>query len=257
MPAQQQLVTLLCDAYDNAPNSARLALARFDGLFRPGDPVQFYPSGIAIGDALWIDRHRCHCWQPPQHNISAGQFRYIPWQRWRDIIHQQLQENDTLFFWQGDNPFYQAIADELRQRREILFNALRNGENITQAVSNMIGLGIGLTPSGDDYLVGLSAILFIRGHPGEKYRAAFYSALQAGRQNTTALSAITLQAALERRYRENMTEFITCIVTGSERFSIQAIANIKRIGSSSGCDMLYGMADACALSQLYGENDVS
>ncbi|MEQ5646733.1 hypothetical protein ABN336_11505, partial [Escherichia coli] len=32
---------------------------------------------------------------------------------------------------------------------------------------------------------------------------------------------------------------------------------IKHIGSSSGCDMLYGMADGCALSQTYGGNYVS
>ncbi|WPO16830.1 DUF2877 domain-containing protein, partial [Escherichia coli] len=37
----------------------------------------------------------------------------------------------------------------------------------------------------------------------------------------------------------------------------QAIEKIKHIGSSSGCDMLYGMADGCALSQTYGGNYVS
>ncbi|EFC8738594.1 acyl-CoA synthetase FdrA [Escherichia coli] len=34
----------------------------------------------------------------------------------------------------------------------------------------MIGLGIGLTPSADDYLTGLALILFIPGHPSEKYK---------------------------------------------------------------------------------------
>ena len=32
LPARQQLLTLLCEEYDNAPNSCRLALTHFDDL---------------------------------------------------------------------------------------------------------------------------------------------------------------------------------------------------------------------------------
>lgn len=257
LPAQHQLLTLLCEAYDNAPNSARLALTHFDGLFRPGELVQFHPSGITIGDDKWIDTTSCHGWHMPKLQLNPERFRQIPWQRWSEFIHQQLRENETLFFWRGDNPFYQAMCHELQQRRKSLLSAMRKGAGITPAVTRMMGLGIGLTPSADDYLVGLSIILFIAGHPAEKYKEAFCSALQLGRENTTLLSAITLAAAFEQRYRENIAGFIRCMINEPNGFSIQSIANIKNIGSSSGCDMLYGMADACALSQLYGGNYVS
>lgn len=66
----------------------------------------------------------------------------------------------------------------------------------------MMGLGIGLTPSADDYLTGLVLILFISGHPAEKYKEEFYLGLQRGRNNTTLLSAITLEAALQQRCRK-------------------------------------------------------
>ncbi|EPE7118241.1 DUF2877 domain-containing protein, partial [Escherichia coli] len=39
--------------------------------------------------------------------------------------------------------------------------------------------------------------------------------------------------------------------------STQYVTDIKNIGSSSGCDMLYGMADACALSHRSGGNYVN
>jgi len=257
LPAQHQLLTLLCEEYDNAPNSARLALTHFDGLFRPGELVQFHPSGITVGDDKWIDKTSCHDWHMPKLQLSPERFRQIPWQRWSELIHQQLQENETLFLWRGDNPFYQAICHELQRRRNTLLRAMRKGIEIAPAVIQMMGLGIGLTPSADDYLVGLSIILFIAGHPAEKYKEAFCSALQLGRENTTLLSAITLEAAFEQRYRENIAGFIRCMINEPNGFSIQSIANIKNIGSSSGCDMLYGMADACALSQIYGGNYVS
>nr|WP_152754368.1 DUF2877 domain-containing protein [Citrobacter telavivensis] len=257
LPAQHQLLTLLCEEYDNAPNSARLALTHFDGLFRPGELVQFHPSGITVGDDKWIDKTSCHDWHMPKLQLSPERFRQIPWQRWSELIHQQLQENETLFLWRGDNPFYQAICHELQLRRNTLLRAMRKGIEIAPAVIQMMGLGIGLTPSADDYLVGLSIILFIAGHPAGKYKEAFCSALQLGRENTTLLSAITLEAAFEQRYRENIAGFIRCMINEPNGFSIQSIANIKNIGSSSGCDMLYGMADACALSQIYGGNYVS
>lgn len=256
-PAQRQLLTLLCEEYDNAPNSARLALTHFDGLFRPGELVQFHPSGITVGDDKWIDTTSCHDWHMPTLQLSPERFRQIPWQRWSELIHQQLRENETLFLWRGENPFYQAMCHELQRRRNTLLRAMRKGTEIAPAVIRMMGLGIGLTPSADDYLVGLSIILFIAGHPAEKYKEAFCSALQSGRENTTLLSAITLEAAFKQRYRENIAGFISRMINEPNCFSIQSIANIKSIGSSSGCDMLYGMADACALSQIYGGNYVS
>ena len=76
----------------------------------------------------------------------------------------------------------------------------------------MMGLGIGLTPSADDYLTGLALILFISGHPAEKYKEEFYLGLQRGKNNTTLLSAITLEAALQQRCRENIHRFIHNII---------------------------------------------
>ncbi|MEZ2586001.1 DUF2877 domain-containing protein [Kluyvera intermedia] len=256
-PAQQRLRTLLCETCDNAPYSSRLALTHFEGLFRPGESVQFQFSGITIGEDKWIDTASCQRWQPPELQLNTDRFFQIPWQRWHDVILQQLQDHETLFLGQGDNPFYQAISTQLQQRCLTLINALQSGKNISAAVANMIGLGIGLTPSADDYLVGLSTVLFIPGHPAEKYKTDFLAALQATNKNTTLLSAITLQAAFEQRYRESLYGLINNIINEPTYFSIQAIANIKNIGSSSGCDMLYGMADACALSQMYGGNYVS
>lgn len=149
------------------------------------------------------------------------------------------------------------MGRELQHRRKTLFNALRQNKNISAAIANMLGLGIGLTPSADDYPVGLSVILFINGHPANQYRDVFLAALQCARHNTTPLSAITLEAAINQRYRESIAGLINLMINQPTIFSIAAIANIKNIGSSSGSDMLLGMADACALSQTYGGNYVS
>lgn len=193
----------------------------------------------------------------PKWALTAEQFRHIPWKKWSEVINQQLGNNDSLFIYYGDNLFYQEISRELHRRRRELITALEKGQDIVNAVAQLIGLGIGLTPSSDDYLVGLSIILFIKNHPAQRYREAFLTALQNARNNTTLLSAITLEAAFHQRYRESIGQLIANIIIEPGNFAIQKIINIKNIGSSSGSDMLYGMADACALSHRFGEHYVN
>ncbi|EQC1392072.1 DUF2877 domain-containing protein, partial [Shigella sonnei] len=219
--------------------------------------VQFDDQGITVGQHLHIEMSRCRRWLSPTLQMTAVNFHLIAWLQWHDIIHQHLGENETLFNYRGDNPFYQALNKELHIKRRAVIQTVNDKQNIAAAVASMIGLGIGLTPSADDYLTGLALILFIPGHPAEKYKEEFYRGLLRGRNNTTLLSAITLEAALQQRCRENIHRFIHNIIYGVPGNSTQAIEKIKHIGSSSGCDMLYGMADGCALSQTYGGNYVS
>lgn len=117
LPARQQLLTLLCEEYDNAPNSCRLALTHFDDLFRHGDKVQFDDQGITVGQHLHIEMSRCRRWLSPTLQMTAVNFHLIAWLQWHDIIHQHLGENETLFNYRGDNPFYQALNKELHIKR--------------------------------------------------------------------------------------------------------------------------------------------
>lgn len=88
-------------------------------------------------------------------------------------------ENETLFNYRGDNPFYQALNKELHIKRRAVIQAVNDKQNIAVAVASMMGLGIGLTPSADDYLTGLVLILFISGHPAENTKRNFISVCNA------------------------------------------------------------------------------
>lgn len=88
-------------------------------------------------------------------------------------------ENETLFNYRGDNPFYQALNKELHIKRRAVIQAVNDKQNIAVAVASMMGLGIGLTPSADDYLTGLALILFLPGHPAENTKRNFISVCNA------------------------------------------------------------------------------
>lgn len=245
---------MLSEVCDNAPNSCRLALRHCHEDFRTGESVQFYPGGIRIGQDKWISYSQCQQWHPPDLSITAAQFHRISWHAWSVLIHQEIKNSSSLFYYRGDNIFYRELEKQLNHHRESLLHALRSDLNPQTAISGLLGLGIGLTPTGDDWLTGFFAIWLLPGHPGCKDRQHFISAVAQAKNKTTLLSAVTLGAAIQHRYRESIGQFIKKIANNDSKEITDTLTEIKKIGSSSGCDMLCGMADACALTACFGEH---
>lgn len=144
LPARQQLLTLLCEEYDNAPNSCRLALTHFNGLFRHGDKVQFDDQGITVGQHLHIEMSRCRRWLSPTLQMTAVNFHLIARQQLARHYSSAHGENETLFNYRGDNPFYQALNKELHIKRRAVIQAVNDKQNIASAVASMMGLGLAL-----------------------------------------------------------------------------------------------------------------
>mgnify|MGYP007060232781 CR=1 FL=1 len=72
---------------------------------------------------------RCRRWLSPTLQMTAVNFHLIAWQQWHDIIHQHLGENETLFNYRGDNPFYQALNKELHIKRRAVIQAVNEKQN--------------------------------------------------------------------------------------------------------------------------------
>jgi hypothetical protein len=255
IPERNALYTLLGPACDNAPNSCRIALEHCTNFFHPGERVTFNKYGIMAGHDKFIDFSHCQRWQPEKLSLSGEQ---KAWNNVAELIYENINNGPSLFNYHGDNLFYQEIKRLLQLQRARLLAALKRDDRavIKNAAVNLMGLGTGLTPTGDDYLTGLSIILFITGSPALKYRATFRAALEAGKEQTTLLSAITLREALAGRYREVIYRLVAKLCRNELNAIQQAINDIQQIGSSSGSDMLYGMADALALTANSGGRDV-
>ena len=104
------------------------------------------------------------------------------------------------------------------------------------AVRNLIGLGPGLTPSGDDFLAGTLAALDAIGEV--EVRAALSRAIaQALPGRTSPLSACLLRAACAGHMGERMHDAVSALLAGDAEGAIEAVENI---GHSSGWDMLAG-----------------
>lgn len=205
-----------------------------------------------------IDFRTCQTWQPEKicwKSEALGAFyQQHQGETLATTINHALPQNASLFNYCADNIFYQQLAKQLTDARGKLTDGLkrRDKQYSEAAFQQLLGLGIGLTPSGDDYLVGLSAILFINGCPCGEFQGDFSRWLNKYHQQTTPLSALTLNEAIHQRYREVIYLLIKKLTLENRGNILREIQGVMKIGSSSGCDMLYGMADALLLTQYFG-----
>lgn len=258
------LYTLLNAQLDNAPNSCRIISKDFSLLtLKTGDPIVFSNNELTIGENYLISFSLCKEWQQPNIIFNDKNLRnknylfYISKQiNTLDLI---LSENkSSLFNYQGENMFYRSISEQLIQLRLTLIKLLKNKyqQPLAKVICQFIGLGIGLTPSGDDYLVGLMAGGLRKGNPIFSAYDEFYQGIMQSKKQTTPISAITLEKALSQEYRENMQQLIQSLVDAKETHIYQQFLEILNIGSSSGSDMLFGLRDALYLTHYFGENYV-
>jgi hypothetical protein len=115
---------------------------------------------------------------------------------------------------------------------------------ILSALSPFLGLGAGLTPSGDDMILGL---LLAYRRWGAVLKTAFDLAklndrlTQAASLKTTLLSANLITCASQGQADERLINALDGIMTGSP-VPDQCAQDLSNWGNSSGCDALVGMA---------------
>ncbi len=123
---------------------------------------------------------------------------------------------------------------------------LASRQKSTSQAQGLIGLGPGLTPSGDDYLVGLLIGLRGMGHPVLADRLwAWLEPLLA--TATNAISASHLQAAATGEGHEVLHDCIHAVSQGQALEA--ALAALACVGHCSGWDALAGVVAAAQIVQ--------
>lgn len=111
------------------------------------------------------------------------------------------------------------------------------GEAASEMVKEMLGLGMGLTPSCDDWLVGFLYASRVLGK-AEQFHTVSEAVLKYADEYTNKISAAYLKAAARGEYYELLER---CLLEGKS----DCILRLLSIGNSSGSDMLSGMTAAC------------
>jgi hypothetical protein len=134
-----------------------------------------------------------------------------------------------------------ALLDQLIMLRR----AVQAGDSQTAIAGliRLLGQGRGLTPSGDDVVIGLLLVLARSRRLTSVTDGVAASIVNEASQRTTAISANLIECAADGQGDERLITVVDGIATGSASID-ECVDCVLDWGSSSGLDALVGMAIA-------------
>lgn len=120
--------------------------------------------------------------------------------------------------------------------------------NFPQRLLGLIGLGSGLTPSGDDFLVGflLASHYLVQLSLSSSQTTLQNQIVKAAKQKTTTLSAALIKCAADGAADERLMKALGWLAQGGATIS-EVKTDLLSYGSSSGTDSFAGMLAAILL----------
>lgn len=211
-------------------------------MIKKDDYVLIFDDHIQIGKHTVIDisYYKRYC-------INAGKFEN---RSDMEELTNNLERIRSLVRCYGKaSPLYEAyyqtgktgimkemFADILQEMRKAGFEG--SCEYMIKNAFQMQGLGIGLTPSGDDFLNGL-IITLICWKPDLQPVFEKYFSINMGRTNL--ISTQMIDNAIRKRARKSELDFIDAFFAGNWMKIKQSLFKVVQFGSTSGTDTMLGI----------------
>jgi hypothetical protein len=149
----------------------------------------------------------------------------------------------------GYNDEVNEYCDFINERLVELLNGIldQDEERVRDILPRIIGFGPGLTPSTDDFMVGILMILKVTNHENKEFMISDWQGLYEGK--TTKISENMIKNAVKGYVAESYKE-LNDVLYNDDILDIEAY--VKRViqkGSSSGSDFILGVY--CMLNILY------
>lgn len=227
------LWTILGDADRLSPFSIALAHWPDAGIgARAGDAVQIRAGFVGLG-ANVVDCRAVPCW--------SGQ----PWANAAGRLEQRLTAVEAAArarAWAGTAPLVARLSD-----------ALGRGLGVDDALAQMVGCGPGLTPSGDDAIVGVLAGLHLSPDvkDGPQMARHLADALAPRLAGTTDISRHLLMQAAQGHISRPL-HHLGAALQGSGDLPI-ALTRVLSIGATSGADACLGLVGALQGRMIHAE----
>lgn len=142
-----------------------------------------------------------------------------------------------------DDRVMQYIYETLNLQSRALIEAIahNNATEVAQLAIKQIGLGMGLTPSGDDFLVGLMLILWLNPRRYQSLLKQLQVTIMESRTYTNEISWWMLNYAVSGRFNGWLQDYAKALMSSDLSAQRTALTQILTIGSSSGSDMVMGI----------------
>lgn len=197
--------------------------------------ADFTATQFHDGDRVELDAARATAWGPPTFPVPA-----------RDGLRRGLASLETAFGQVRPRGVAAARADDpVTGRVQAGLSALATWlvagaeAEVPGAALDVLGLGPGLTPAGDDALGGAMIALRAFGHVGAADRLAA-DLLPPAPERTSTISLAHLRAAADGEGAAALHDALAGVARADEAALVEALRRLDRIGHSSGWDALAG-----------------
>ena len=236
------LVTIASARSGGLPNGLLVAepfAPRASGV-RAGMAVTIANGELVIQDVpLWITLRGARCWRPELRPMPVPRDLHI-----RTAIAVRAARAHAA----GKRGIVSAA-----EASGMLAEAFPCGSQteIAEAGRRLVGLGAGLTPSGDDVLVGVTAALTALGDERARPLARSWARDAIGR--TTVVAEAFHRHAAAGAYSERLHDVLRAILTGPVAAIPAAVRTAAAWGATSGTDTLAGILMALDLPRAGAE----
>jgi hypothetical protein len=257
---RDEILSLVCEKLDLGPFGmlAPGSAAPFNRWLKQDTPVQVGPEAILLGDHF-LSFRRSQQWDPR-----------IPWERLRassgpvlarlprlvELVHSHSPENSLAWLVVEEvASSYQSMEappSEILQHvlaaarapaaslcRGIVYHDL---DAVRSGAYALAGLGGGLTPAGDDYLVGASLAAWLL-YPAGWARSVAETILNAAARRTNRLSAAWLRGAARGEAGLRWHLLLEALTAPDLDGLEEAVLELLSVGHTSGADALGGFTD--------------
>lgn len=254
---------LLCpDKYGSVPfgiSVGEYSRLRASHVFREGDLIRVTDGGLVLSDGCVLsfdfDRTLGCCSEPisslPNNDVVSYCADYVRAHASIRGIGPALPAFLCIGTPREESNVYALSAAGEADRFEA---ALASGDNASlgRAVGRFVGLGYGLTPSGDDFLCGMLYALHrfsCISDRAENYLGMLSAAISEHMEATNEVSAEYIRCALDGEYFEvveRVLDRLTDELTDTVSLD-SALGGLLSVGASSGSDILCGILFAVYL----------
>jgi len=211
----------------------------FSRWFSPGASFRWEGEDLYIGSpccgAVRVSTHGAALWRAPVEAVADGAQGIVRAAQSAQhmLLARAVAKSGSLY----------PVHATLQLRLMALAEAYRVGhaDAIAHAVHGLVGLGPGLTPAGDDALIGWLAGVALLG--ADRRCAVLRQAVYARLGRTTDVSRAHLEDALAGEFSEPLAQFANALArTPAE--AQRALANLAAVGATSGSDAAAGLLAA-------------
>jgi hypothetical protein len=243
---ESNVLSLANEAIGNGPFSLVLSIDSFPDTLTTDSAVKAFQDGLWVGNLLILTSGAKEWDARPDWNQVRQHEGSVLWaaERIAALLREHAQPDslarlvlDPL----ASSPLPARIVQVAEQSIPMLYDSIkaRDGKALTQAAKQLAGMGPGLTPAGDDLLVG--AMYGIWATLPENQAALLSSAIaKAAIPRTHALSGAWLASAARGEAAELWHQLLAAIA-GEDPSALQrSVLRILPTGHTSGADALGG-----------------